>query len=146
MCGGRRSMIHQLRSKTASEIFSLPSIYYTVDYNRESIAEFQAKLKFPGTNGYSKYAPVLFPDGRRDMKKLFRCVELTKVMSRSKYQIFMRSANFSNRSKLDFKVDLIWPDVPVIQEAALAHYSRESLGGHFCNARCNSVNCYSCEL
>lgn len=81
MCDGRRSIIHQLRSKTASEIFSHPSTYYTVDYKRADIAEFQAKLKFPGTIGYSKFAPILFPDGKRDMKKLFRCVELTKVMS-----------------------------------------------------------------
>jgi hypothetical protein len=82
MCGGRRSIIHQLRSKTASEIFALPSMYYTVDYKRADVAEFQAKLKFPGAVGYSKFAPVLFPDGKRDMKKLFRCVELTKVMLR----------------------------------------------------------------
>ena len=82
MCGGRRSIIHQLRSKTASEIFSHPSIYYTVDYKRMDIVEFQAKLKFPGAVGYSKFAPVLFPDGKRDMKKLFRSVELTKVMQK----------------------------------------------------------------
>ena len=82
MCSGRRNIIHQLRSKTAPEIFSHPSIYYSVDYTRADIAEFQARLKFPGAIGYSKYAPVLFPDGKRDMKKLFRSVELTKVMSR----------------------------------------------------------------
>ena len=81
MCDGRRSIIHQLRSKTASEIFSHPSTYYTIDYKHADIAEFQAKLKFPGTIGYSKFAPILFPDGKCDMKKLFRCVELTKVMS-----------------------------------------------------------------
>jgi hypothetical protein len=81
MCNGRRSIVHQLRSKTASDIFSHSSIYYSVDYKRADIPEFQAKLKFPGAVGYSKFAPVLFPDGKRDMTKLFRCVELTKVMS-----------------------------------------------------------------
>jgi hypothetical protein len=94
MCGGRRSIIHQLRSKTASEIFSHPSIYYTVDYKRADIAEFQARLKFPGTIGYSKYAPVLFPDGKRDMKNIFRSVELTKVKSR--HQKIHRSVNNFN--------------------------------------------------
>lgn len=72
-------MIHQLRSKTAGEIFSNPSKYYNVDYNRETLESFQGKLKFPGDTKYTKYAPILFPEGKRNMKKLFRCVELPKV-------------------------------------------------------------------
>jgi hypothetical protein len=75
-------MIHQLRSKTASEIFSNPSKYYTVDFKRENLESFQAKLKFPSDKKYTKYAPILFPEGIRNMKKLFRCVELTKVTRR----------------------------------------------------------------
>jgi len=72
-------MIHQLRSKTAPEIFSHPSMYYHVDYKRETVESFQAKLKFPGDTKYSKFAPILFPGGIRTMKKIFWRVELTKV-------------------------------------------------------------------
>jgi hypothetical protein len=72
-------MVHQLRSKTASEIFSNPSRYYAVDFKRESLESFQEKLKFPDDKKYKKFAPILFPEGIRNMKKLFRCVELTKV-------------------------------------------------------------------
>lgn len=72
-------MVYQLRSKTAHEIFGQPSKYYAVEFKREDIQAFQSKLKFPGQESYKKYAPILFPDGKRDLKKLFRCVELTKV-------------------------------------------------------------------
>jgi hypothetical protein len=78
---GRRSLVHQLRSKTAHEIFGQPSKYYAVEFKREDLLDFQAKLKFPGqeNSGYKKFAPILFPDGKRDFKKLFMRVELTKV-------------------------------------------------------------------
>ena len=72
-------MVHQFRSKTASDIFSHPSKYYQVDYKREDLQNFQEKLKFPGDTKYMKFAPILFPEGKRNMKKLFRCVELAKV-------------------------------------------------------------------
>jgi hypothetical protein len=75
-------MIYQLRSKTAHEIFGQPSKYYAVDFNREDIPAFQNKLKFPGpeNSGYKKFAPILYPDGKRDMKMLFKSIELTKVI------------------------------------------------------------------
>lgn len=71
-------MVYQLRSKTAHEIFGQPSKYYAVEFKREDIKAFQEKLKFPGQD-YKKFAPILFPDGKRDLKKLFKTVELTKV-------------------------------------------------------------------
>jgi hypothetical protein len=69
--------------KTAHEIFGQPSKYYAVEFNREDIQDFQAKLKFPGqeNSGYNKFAPILFPDGKRDLRNLFMSVELTKVNS-----------------------------------------------------------------
>ena len=73
-------MIHQFRSKTASEIFSFPSKCYYVDFKREDLESFQAKLKFPRDTKYSKFAPVLFPEGKRNMKKLFWSPELPKVL------------------------------------------------------------------
>lgn len=72
-------MVHQFRTKTATEIFSYPSKYYKTDCKREDIPAFQAKLKFPMDKKYPKFAPILFPEGKRNMKKLFRCIELTKV-------------------------------------------------------------------
>jgi hypothetical protein len=70
-----------LRSKTAHEIFGQPLKYYAVDFKREDIQDFQAKLKFPGqeNSDYKKFAPILFPDGKHDLKKLFKSIELTKV-------------------------------------------------------------------
>jgi len=65
--------------KTAHEIFGQPSKYYAIDFNQEDIQEFQLKLKFPGEKDYKKFAPILFPDGKRDLGKLFRSIELTKV-------------------------------------------------------------------
>jgi hypothetical protein len=54
-------------------------MYYAVDFKREDVQDFQSKLKFPGQDGYKKFAPILFPDGKRNFKKLFKCIELTKV-------------------------------------------------------------------
>jgi hypothetical protein len=77
LSNGRRSLLYQLRSKTAHEIFGQPSKYYAVD--REDIEDFQSKIKFPEQEGYKKFAPILFPDGKRDFKKLYKRIELTKV-------------------------------------------------------------------
>lgn len=79
LSNGRRSLLYQLRSQTAHEIFGQPSKYYAVDWNREDIQDFQSKIKFPEQAGYKKFAPILFPDGKRDFKKLFKRIELTKV-------------------------------------------------------------------
>jgi hypothetical protein len=79
LSNGRRSLVHQLRSKTAHEIFDQPSKYYAVEFKREDIQAFQSKLKFPGQEDYKKFAPILFPDGKRIMKNLFKCIEHTKV-------------------------------------------------------------------
>jgi hypothetical protein len=68
-----------LRSKTAHEIFGQPSKYYAIEFKREDIQAFQSKLKFPGQANYKKFAPILFPDDKRDLKKLFKRIELTKV-------------------------------------------------------------------
>lgn len=77
----RRSIIHQLRSGTASEIFGYSIEFYRVQYNREELPVFRALMKFSTDNEtYSKYPPLLFPDKKhRDMKKIFRSIELTKV-------------------------------------------------------------------
>ena len=79
----RRNIIHKFRSGTASEIFGHLTQYYRVSYKREDLPEFRALLKFStddSDDAYSKYPPLFFPDKRsKDMRKLFRCVELTKV-------------------------------------------------------------------
>ena len=62
----------------AHKIFGQPSKYYAVDFKCEDIKDLQSKLKFPEED-YKKFAPILFPDGKCDLKKLFKCFELTKV-------------------------------------------------------------------
>jgi hypothetical protein len=77
----RRSIIHQFRSSTASEIFGHLTQYYRIQYNREVLPEFRALMKFPADeDAYPKYPPLLFPDKQyKNLKKLFWSVELTKV-------------------------------------------------------------------
>lgn len=79
MSSSRRSMLHQFRSTTATHIFGQPSQWYQVDFERKNIPEFEAMLKFKGDDQYSKYAPILFLNGERDMKNIFKSVPLTKV-------------------------------------------------------------------
>lgn len=52
----------------------------------------------------------------------------------------------ANLSYLDFEVNFIWPNIPIIQEAAPAHYAGKSLGDDICNARCYCVNSHTREL
>jgi hypothetical protein len=79
----RRSIIHQFRSSTASEIFGHLTQYYRIQYQRGDLPAFQALMRFSTDDDddkYPKFPPLLFPDKQhRDMKKLFRSVELTKV-------------------------------------------------------------------
>lgn len=77
----RRSIIHKFRSSTASEIFGHLTQYYRIQYKRKDLPEFQALMKFPtDDDAYPKFPPLLFPNKQnRDLKKIFRSVELTKV-------------------------------------------------------------------
>jgi hypothetical protein len=130
-------MVHQLRSKTASEIFSHPSKYYHVDFKRDDLESFQAKLKFPGDTKYSKYAPILFPEGKRNMKKLFRCVELTMVA----HILFFKIEGLTKC--LDVEVNPIWPRIFIFKKAAFACYTRKGLGDNKCNTWCDRTHGYS---
>jgi hypothetical protein len=133
-------MVHQFRSKTASEIFSHPSKYYNVDFKREDLKSFQAKLKFSGDTKYSKYAPILFPEGKRNMKKLFRCVELPKVIT---HILFFEVKGLTKY--LDVEVNPIWPRIFIFEKAAFAYYTRKGLGDNMCNTWCYRTHGYSCE-
>jgi hypothetical protein len=135
-------MVHQLRSKTASEIFSHSSKHYHVDFKREALESFQAKLKFPGDTKYSKFAPILFLEGKRNMKKLFRCVELPKV---PQHHIFY-SFKFEGLTEcLDVEVNPIWPWIFIFKKATFAYYTGKGLGYNMCNTWCYRTHGYSRE-
>ncbi|KAH9476949.1 hypothetical protein JR316_0010865 [Psilocybe cubensis] len=76
----RRSMIHQLRSTTASQIFGFSQAFYQVDYDRKNLQQFQNLLKLPGETRYSKFAPILFPNNQKNMKFIFRSCHLAKML------------------------------------------------------------------
>ena len=66
----RRSIIHTLRQETGPKIF--PSLAKHQDIpikQRRTHPAFQSALLFPGEDKVSKVAPILFEDGKKDMKR-----------------------------------------------------------------------------
>jgi hypothetical protein len=85
---GRRTIIHRLRTTTGPDIFSQSAKLYQHKHERSNIEAFRKELMFENDTKYTKYAPILFPKveiepgkfvRQRDMKFLFRNIELTKV-------------------------------------------------------------------
>ncbi|KAF8162343.1 hypothetical protein BJ912DRAFT_935489 [Pholiota molesta] len=86
---GRRTIIHRLRTTTGPDIFSQSAKLYQHKHERSNIEAFRRELMFENETKYSKYAPILFPKvetepgkfvHQRDMKFLFRNIELTKML------------------------------------------------------------------
>lgn len=77
----RRGIIHQLRTETAPKIFSHSHCFYSIDYDRSTLPTFVAELLFPTEKGFSKYAPILFPDRKRNMRMFLKCSHLAMVES-----------------------------------------------------------------
>src|ERR1700688_3810122 len=77
----RRAIIHQLGTKTAPKIFSRSHSYYSFDYDRSILPAFVAELVFPSdqATGFSKFAPILFPDRKRNMRVFLKCSHLSMV-------------------------------------------------------------------
>ena len=53
----QRSIIHQFRSSTASEIFGYPTQYYRIHFKRDDLPAFQSLLKFPTDHDQSSAIP-----------------------------------------------------------------------------------------
>lgn len=77
---GRRNIIHTLRKQTATMIFEQPTTYFGTDYDRQSLPHFAAAIyPDPRKLKFSKYAPILFPDGVKNMNYIFRAPHLALV-------------------------------------------------------------------
>lgn len=80
----RRSIIHQLQTETAGQIFRHSQYWYAVEFNRADIPEFIRKLYYENDKKFSKFAPILFPNSgqgksTRDYTKFLQCETLTLV-------------------------------------------------------------------
>jgi hypothetical protein len=73
-------MLHQLRAETAPKIFAQDPQFYAAKYERATLPHFKAELYFPESGDhFSKYAPILFPDRKKDMKVFLKCPYLAQV-------------------------------------------------------------------
>jgi len=66
----------------AGQIFGLPAAYFEASHPRGTVEELQALLKFDTRSPkYPKFAPILFPDFKEDMRQVFRNLALAQVLS-----------------------------------------------------------------
>jgi hypothetical protein len=76
----RRTIIHTLKQETGAKIFPDLAKYHNISMKeRNTHQAFKSALLFPGDDKVTKLAPVLFEDGKKDMKKMFRCKHLALV-------------------------------------------------------------------
>lgn len=76
----RRQIVLRLRTTSAPTIFEVNKANYEPNTDRSKIPEFVKAVYFdPESKKFSKYAPILFPGGQLDMKKLFKCKHLALV-------------------------------------------------------------------
>ncbi|KDR65151.1 hypothetical protein GALMADRAFT_260311 [Galerina marginata CBS 339.88] len=79
----RRHAVGQLRNQSAAIIFNKNPHYFSTSFkDRDKLPDFVAALKFPDPrkSKFSKYAPILFPDGRKDMTKFLKCIHLALML------------------------------------------------------------------
>ena len=76
----RSSTVLRIKREIAPLIFGGNASRFAANYDRKSEAEFQKLLKFDtSSRKYPKLAPILYPDLKKNAKKLFRCSILVKV-------------------------------------------------------------------
>jgi hypothetical protein len=76
----RRSIIHTLRQETGPKIFHILAKHQDISMKeRRTHQAFKSALLFPGEDKVSKIAPILFEDGKKDMRKMFKCKHLALV-------------------------------------------------------------------
>ena len=76
----RRSIIHTLKQETGTKIFPNLAKYQDISIKeRRSHPAFKLALLFPGDDKVSKFAPILFEDGKKNIKKMFKCKHLALV-------------------------------------------------------------------
>jgi hypothetical protein len=76
----RRSIIHTLKQETGAKIFPNLAKYQDISMKeRRTHLAFRSALLFPGDDKVKKVAPILFEDGKKNMKKMFKCKHLALV-------------------------------------------------------------------
>lgn len=76
----RRSIIHTLRQETAPKIFPNLAKHQDISMKeRRTHQAFKSALLFPGEDKVTKVAPILFEDGKKNMRKMFKCKHLALV-------------------------------------------------------------------
>ena len=76
----RRAIIHTLRHETGAKIFPNLAKYQNISMKeRRSHPAFKSVLMYPGDDKVTKLAPILFEDGKKNMKKMFKCKHLALV-------------------------------------------------------------------
>jgi hypothetical protein len=76
----RRSIIHTLKQETGAKIFPNLAKYQDISMKeRRMHLAFRSALLFPGDDKVRKVAPILFEDGKKNMKKMFKCKHLVLV-------------------------------------------------------------------
>ena len=88
---------------------------------------------------YKKFAPILFPDGKHDLKKLLSALSL----QRSVFLIIPLVMAIIRRTNVE--INSIWPDFAKLQKATLKCHTRQGLGNHIHNAQCHCIYGLSCE-
>jgi hypothetical protein len=102
-------VLHQLRAETAPKIFAQDPQFYAAKYERATLPHFKAELYFPESGDrFSKYAPILFPDRKKDMKVFLKCSHLAQVCVISLCGPFISEVY----TMLDAPNGIVWGSVP----------------------------------
>lgn len=109
----RRTIIYQLRTPTAGQIFKQNQAHYLARSDRSTV--FRAMIIEPGMQKFSKFAPILFPGTRRTTKKILRNPGLP-LMLRS--ILFGASSLSASRQPSTSTVGHLW-GVKVIRNSSL---------------------------
>ncbi|RXW14294.1 hypothetical protein EST38_g11558 [Candolleomyces aberdarensis] len=84
-----RHIISELRKGAIPTIFANSVTAYATGTDRSAIPECVSRFKKSGSTRFSKYAPVIFPDGKEDMDRIFRVLHLPLI---AKAALFGKSA------------------------------------------------------
>ncbi|KIM78821.1 hypothetical protein PILCRDRAFT_90384 [Piloderma croceum F 1598] len=94
----RSSTVLRIKREIAPLIFGGNASRFAANYDRESEAEFQKLLKFDtSSHKYPKLAPILYPDLKKNAKKLFRCLILVKILKGTLWGPSSVESNASSR-------------------------------------------------
>ncbi|RXW15674.1 hypothetical protein EST38_g10181 [Candolleomyces aberdarensis] len=71
-----RHIVSELRKGATPLIFGIPASAYVKDNDHSKVAEWVKLFRRPGLKKISKFAPIIFPEGKEDMDKIFQALHL----------------------------------------------------------------------